>query len=118
VRLEKERIVRKKAVLIFLCLALAFQFLSLVRASSSLIASNAAVPTRPIFPPPIPLDGEPAAIPDSPFVERYGDKYIFLLMLVEAFHSTPESCSWNPTVDLNHDNVVDICDAIIFAKNC
>jgi len=118
VRLEKGREMRKKAGLILLCLALTFQFLSLVRASSSLIVGNAAVSTHPAFPPPIPLDDEPAAIPDSPFVERYGDKYMFLLMLAEAFYSTPESYSWNPTVDLNHDNVVNIFDAIIFAKSC
>jgi len=108
----------KTVGLILLCLALTFQFLSLVRASSSLIVGNVAVSTHPTFTPPIPLDGEPAAIPDSPFVERYGDKYMFLLMLAEAFFSTPESYSWNPTVDLNHDNVVNICDAIIFARNC
>lgn len=109
---------RKTAGLILLCFAPAFQFLSLVRASSSLIVGNAVVSAHPTFPPPIPADGEPAAIPDSPFIERYGDKYMFLLVLAEAFYSTPESYSWNPTVDLNHDNVVNICDAIIFAKNC
>jgi len=118
VRLEKEREMRKKAGLILLCLGLTFQFLSLVRASSSFIVENAAVPTHPTFPPPIPVDDEPAAIPDSPFVERYGDKYVFLLILAVAFYSTPGSYSWNPAVDLNHDNVVNICDAIISAKNC
>jgi hypothetical protein len=116
VRLEKGRKMRKTAVLILLCLALTFQFLTLVRASSSLIVGNAAVSRHFTFPPLIPLDDEPAAIPDSPFVERYGDKYMFLLMLAEAFYSTPESYNWNPTVDLNHDNVVNIYDAIIVAE--
>jgi hypothetical protein len=116
VRLEKGRKIRRTVGLVLLCFVFAFQFLSLVRASSSFIVGNAAVSRDRPFPPPIPLDDEPAAIPDSQFVERYGDKYQFLLMLAEAFYSTPESHSWNPAVDLNNDNVVNICDAIIIAE--
>jgi hypothetical protein len=73
--------------------------------------------TPPIVRPPTSLDGEPVGIPDSPFVERYGDKYMYFLMFNDACGSSLNSCNWNAAVDFNHDSVVDIYDAIIFAKN-
>ena len=88
----------------------------MVSASPSRCIFDPPTWTPPLVRPPTSLDGEPVGIPDAPFVERYGDKYMFLLMLAEAFYSTPESYNWNPTVDLNHDNIVNIYDAIIVAE--
>jgi len=116
--IKKRRKMRKAISLIVICLALAFQCLSLVRASYSHQVSDPPTSIPPLVRPPTPLDGERVGIPDSPFVERYGDKYMYFLMLTDACGSSPGSCNWNPAVDLNYDCVVDIYDAIIFAKNC
>jgi hypothetical protein len=109
---------RKGFGLVALCLILAFHCLTLVWASCSYQVFDPPTWTPPIVGPPTSLDGEPVGIPDSPFVERYGDKYMYLLMLNDACGSSPDSCNWNAAVDLNHDSVVDIYDAIIFAKIC
>lgn len=109
---------RKEVGLIVLCLALAFQCLSLVSASYSHHVFDPSTWMPPLVRPPTSLDGEPVSIPDSPFVERYGDKYMYFLMLNNACGSSPESSNWNAAVDLNRDSVVDIYDAIIFSKNC
>lgn len=103
---------RKAASLSVLCLMLAFQCLSLARALPSFEPPNW---TPPVVRPPTSLDGEPVGIPDAPFVERYGDKYTYFLMLSDAWGSSPESGNWNAAFDLNHDNVVDVYDAIIFS---
>jgi hypothetical protein len=90
----------------------------MVSASPSRCIFDPPTWTPPLVRPPTSLDGEPMGIPDAPFVERYEDKYIYFLMLTSACGSNPGSCNWNATVDLNRDSVVDIYDAIIFAKNC
>ena len=35
----------------------------------------------------------------------------------KAFASTPSSTNWNALADLNHDNAIDIFDAIMLANN-
>lgn len=107
---------KRKAIILIFGVLLFFQFLVVVKALPPLSFHE----TWPTVPPVCP--GDPPAIPDSPFVEgiRLKPPYNLVgrLLLTEAFCSGPESCNWNPAVDLNHDNVVDIRDAIIFAKNC
>jgi len=109
---------RKEVGLIMLCLALAFLCLRMVSASPSRGIFDPPTWEPPLVTPPTSLDDEPVGIPDSPFVERYGDKYMYFLMLTGACGSSPSSYNWNAAVDLNRDNVVDIYDAIIFSKNC
>jgi hypothetical protein len=108
---------RKEVGLIMLCLALAFLSLRIVSALPSRGIFDPPTWEPPLVTPPTSLDGEPVCIPDSPFVERYGDKYMYFLMLTGACGSSPSSYNWNAAVDLNRDSVVDIYDAIMFAKN-
>jgi hypothetical protein len=114
---RREERMGKAFSLIVICLVLAFQCLSVVRALPTGQVFEPAIWTPPEVRPPTSLDGEPVGIPDSPFIERYGDKYMYFCMLNGACGSCPDSCNWNPAVDFNHDSVVDIYDAIIFAKN-
>ncbi len=97
---------KKKGIIVVFGLLLFFQFLAVAKALPPLSFHE----KWPIIPPVCP--GDPPAIPDSPFVEglRLKPPYNLVgrLLLAEAFNSIPESYNWNPTVDLNHDNVVNI----------
>jgi hypothetical protein len=110
-----ESMVKKKATIMVLGLLLFFQFLVVAKALPPLSSRE----TWPIMPPVCP--DEPPAIPDSPFVEGIRLKQqcnlLARLLVTEAFCSHPGDCNWNPLADLNSDSAVDICDAIIVAKN-
>jgi hypothetical protein len=111
-----ERKTRKTVFILVAGLLLAIQFLSLAKASPSQYVRDMAPQRPPVFIPPLPPSDEPPAIPDSPFIENVASKYSYLIMLTEAYCSSPGNCNWNPKADLNCDNVVDIYDAVIVSR--
>lgn len=37
--------------------------------------------------------------------------------MASVLNTAPENPRWNPKADLNHDGIVDVCDAIIHGNN-
>jgi len=115
-RSNGEIIVKKRAIIFVFGLLLFFQFLTMAKALPPDSIVRQWPPRPPVF-----SSDEPPAIPDSPFLESLTPKQLYYLLahmqVTEAFCSSPESHNWNPIADHNSDEVVNIYDAIIVAKN-
>ena len=128
----------RKAVALAVCLVFIFQSVSLAMAMPPLNIWNAP----PMIPPAYPDDPKP--IPDSPFIESLTPKHTVTItvpgdvsgalgqpdgivdmqdiaVLLTGFNVKFGTLRWNPTMDVNNDDVInmrDISIAIFYYGSC